>query len=126
MIDVISGLFATIVTVPFIALIGIYYVTYVISKNKKKSFHMTVDISTFFFIIAVATLMFVIWERSFLWIICLFLVGVAMIIIFIQWKVFEEIKFRKFWKGYWRINFLLFSTSYVTLLIYGLIRRIFA
>jgi hypothetical protein len=49
---------------------------------------------------------------------------IAIIFLFLQWKVNEEVNFRKVIKGVWRCNFLFFVLFHVGLTIYGLTKRI--
>lgn len=120
----ISGLIATVITLPFIALFIIYFISFKLTKNKKKSFQHTVDFSTILFIISVYTLSYVIWEKSFLWLMILFFIVVAMILVFLQWKITEDIKLKRLLKGFWRFNFLFFFLGYFGLIFYGLYVRI--
>lgn len=124
MLSLLSGIIATLVTVPVLALIMIYFISMKLTKNKKKSFHHMVDYSTIFFILSVYALTYVIWERSFLWWILLFLIVLAMMLLFLQWKLTEDIQFKKLGKLFLRFNFLLFFTCYFGLMIYGLINRV--
>jgi hypothetical protein len=48
---------------------------------------------------------------------------IAMIFVFVHWKVKEEIVLKKVMKGFWRFNFILFLLVYITLTLYGLIHR---
>lgn len=124
MINLFSTFVATIVTVPILVIFTVYWISRIVTKNKKKSLHLSVDISTLFFIIAVHFSIMVIWEKSVLWIILLLLIFIASIFVFLQWKINNEIIFKKVWKGFWRFNFLLFSFSYFSLIIFGLIQRL--
>lgn len=48
---------------------------------------------------------------------------IAMIFVYVHWKVKEEIILRKVMKGFWRFNFIVFFLAYVILTVYGLIHR---
>ena len=124
MVSLFSWLIATVVTIPLIGVFLIYYLSMKITKNKRKSVHYTIDYSTFIFIFSVNYLMYVIWQKSFFWLIFLILILIAMLFVFIHWKVKQRIELRKIWKGFWRFNFLLFFISYFGLMVYGLIDRI--
>ncbi|NSL50769.1 DUF3397 domain-containing protein [Calidifontibacillus erzurumensis] len=124
MVDFIAAMIATIITIPIFAILIVYWVTRWITHSKKKSFHLSVDISTLFFITAVHYLIIAIWGQSFLWIILLLLIVIASVFVFLQWKMNNEIIFKKVWKGFWRFNFLVFSFGYFTLIIYGLFKRL--
>lgn len=123
-INLLSSVIATLITVPIIAFFIIYFISQKLTRNKKRSFHITVDLSTFLFIIAVNYLASVIWEQSFLWLILAVITLTAMIFIFLNWKFTDELQLSKVFKGFWRLNFLLFVSVYLLLFIYGLIARI--
>lgn len=124
MVNFIASFIATIVMVPVFGIFIIYWLSRVLIKDKKRSVHLSVDFSTLIFIVAVHYLLIVIWGKSFLWIILLILILVAMVFVFLQWRFNQEIIFKKVWKGFWRLNFLLFSFGYFFLVIYGLAIRL--
>lgn len=121
----IAGITATIVTMPIIGLIIIYIICKSVISNKKKSFLLTVDLSTILFIISVHFLILVIVGNSYLWLLIIILLLTAMIFVFIHWKVKQEIDTTKVFKGFWRFTFLLFVVSYFVLMVVGLIRRVY-
>lgn len=124
MVNLLAIFIATIVTIPILAIFIVYWIARFVTQNKKKSFHISVDISTLFFILAVHFLIIVIWGKSLLWIILLLLILIATVFVFLQWKINNEIIFKKVWKGFWRFNFLLFTLSYFSLVIFGLFQRL--
>jgi len=124
MVDLFATILATSVTIPILVIFIVYWISCFVTKSRKKSLHLSVDFSTIFFIIAVHILITVIWGKSLLWIILLFLILIATVFVFLQWKFNNEIVFKKVWKGFWRFNFLFFSFSYFSLIIYGLLLRI--
>ena len=125
MVNLFATIMATIITIPVIVIFIVYWIVRFITKSNKKSLHISVDISTLFFIMAVHYLIIVIWGKSLLWIILLLLIFVAAVFVFLQWKINNEIIFKKVWKGFWRFSFLLFSLSYFSLIIYGLFQRLY-
>ncbi|MBM7618886.1 uncharacterized membrane protein YoaK (UPF0700 family) [Bacillus tianshenii] len=125
MSNIISVLFATIVTAPVLGLLMFYVCARYITKNNKRSFHVAVDTSTLFFILAVHFLIVIIWERSYLWIIMIVLVSIAMIMVITHYRIKQEIQFKKVFKGFWRFNFLLFFLAYFCLALFGVIQRIY-
>lgn len=125
MSTIFAGFFATIVTVPILALFLFYVFARFMTKNNKRSFHLAIDFSTFFFILAVHFLSFIIWKQSFLWIILVVLVAIATIMVITQYKIKQEIHFKRVAKGFWRFNFLLFFFAYFCLAFFGLIKRIY-
>ncbi|MFT8323034.1 MAG: DUF3397 family protein [Bacillus sp. (in: firmicutes)] len=49
----------------------------------------------------------------------------GIILVILHWKIKEEINYKKVFRGFWRINFLLFFCMYLFLMTYGLIYFIF-
>jgi hypothetical protein len=119
------GTLATIVTVPILALIMFYIIARFVTKNNKRSFHVAIDTSTFFFILAVHFLIIIIWEQSLLWVILTVLLAIATLMVLLHYKMKEEIHFFKVLKGFWRCNFLLFSFAYFCLAVFGVLKRVF-
>ncbi len=120
-----AGTLATIVTVPIFAMFAIYFITRFVTGSNKKSFHVAVDASTVFFIIAVHFLIIIIWEKSLLGVILTMLLAIATVMVLAQYKIREEIRFGKVFKGFWRLNFLLFFLAYFLLAAFGVIKRIY-
>jgi hypothetical protein len=103
----------------------IYVFARFITKNNKRSFHVAIDTSTFFFIIGVHYLIIIIWDQSYLWVILMVLVSIGMLMVIAQYKVKQEIHFKRVIKGFWRFNFLLFFLAYFCLALFGVMKRIY-
>lgn len=125
MSNIIAVLFATFVTAPVFGMLLFYVFARYITKNNKRSFHVAVDTSTLFFILAVHFLVIIIWDQSYLWIILIVLVSIAMIMVVTHYRIKQEIQFKKVFKGFWRFNFLLFFLAYFCLALFGIIQRIY-
>ncbi|MDQ0244201.1 Ca2+/Na+ antiporter [Bacillus fengqiuensis] len=124
--SVLAGVTATFVTIPVLSFLISYMILRKVTKNKRKSFHISTDIMTLFLILSVNYLTLVIWEKSFLWLIALLLLVIAMITVFLQWKVQQDVQLKKVVKGFWRISFLLFFVGHIGLTVYGLVFRIYS
>lgn len=124
--SVLAGITATFVTIPVLSFLISYMILRKVTKNKRKSFHISTDIMTLFLILSVNYLSLVIWGESFLWLIALLLLVIAMITVFLQWKVQQDVQLKKVLKGFWRISFLLFFIGHIGLTIYGLVFRIYS
>ncbi|MEH7177282.1 DUF3397 domain-containing protein [Neobacillus vireti] len=118
----ISSIITIFLTIPLLGFLIIYIIYKLITKNTKKSFHKALDYSTVLFIFAVHFLLITIWEKSFFWLIFLVLIIIAMVFVLINWKVKGEIEFTKVFKGFWRFNFLVFFLTYISLMIFGILR----
>ena len=118
----ISSIITIFLTVPLLGFFIIYLINKLITKNTRKSIHKALDYSTILFIFAVHFLSLTIWEKSFFWIIFLVLIIIAMVFVYIHWRIKGEIIFTKVFKGFWRFNFLIFFLAYLSLTIFGILR----
>ena len=124
MTEIISFLFATLVTMPFLGYIIFFIICKQITKNHRRSVKLALDCSTLLLVWSVHYLIVTIWEQSYLWVIFLVMIIMAIIFVLIYYKTKQEIVFLAIFKGYWRLNFLLFATAYLVLVIYGLVQRV--
>ncbi len=126
MVDFLLGSLAALVTVPLLAWIMVYWITRKIIRHKKRSFLFATDVTTFFLILSVMFALYTIWGNAFLWPIIIIILILIISITFIYWKQNKDIRLSKIIKAAWRLNFLLFSSGYLVLCIYGLINRVLA
>lgn len=124
MVTVFSSIIAFLVTIPLFGLFLTYLILIKLTKNRRSSVHKALDYSTILFVLAVHFLILTIWEKSFLWLIVLFMIVLAMVFVFIHWKVKKEIVLKLIFKGVWRVNFLVFFIVYLMLTLYGLVQRV--
>ncbi|CAG9607517.1 DUF3397 domain-containing protein [Pseudoneobacillus rhizosphaerae] len=124
MLSIISSLIATFITVPILVYILIFVISKLLTKNHRRAVQFALDYSTVFFILSVHFLVLVIWEKSFLWAIFIFLFTCAIIFVIINWKLKGEIVFSRCFKGFWRFCFLVFFIAYLALTIFGLFQKI--
>ncbi|MGM0902606.1 MAG: DUF3397 domain-containing protein [Bacillota bacterium] len=115
---------ATLVTLPLVGYLLMFIFSKQLTKNHKRSVQRAIDFSTLLLIISNHFLIVVIWGKSYLWLILLILITLAIIFVLYHWKVRQEIEYTRVFKGYWRMNFLLFFFSYVVLIIYGIVQRV--
>jgi hypothetical protein len=124
MSNIVSGLLATLVTMPIAAFILLYMISRKITRRKKKSFHFAVNVSTVFFIFGVHFFIMAIWEKSYFWIIIIFLLLLKVLFMTGYWWKKKDLHIAAVFRIFWRFNFLLFFFVYFGLLIYGLITRV--
>ncbi|WP_449539914.1 DUF3397 domain-containing protein [Ferdinandcohnia sp. Marseille-Q9671] len=124
MVNFFAGIVATFVTIPLLGFILVYLISRFILKNSRKSFFLTVDITTVFFLIAVHYLLLVILGKSALWLIILLLVLAVIFFGFINWRNRQEIQTVKVLRKSWRFAFLASTIAYFVLLLIGLFHRI--
>ncbi|PFO09942.1 hypothetical protein COJ85_00735 [Bacillus sp. AFS076308] len=122
-----STIFSSVLTVffaiPIIGTILVFTVIKLTLKTTKKALHMALDYTTIFYIVSVHFLIVTLWDKSFFWLIILVMLVIAMVFVFVHWKVKEEIIVKRVWKGFWRFNFILFFFTYFVLTFYGLVSR---
>ena len=109
--------------IPLSGTILVFTVFKLFQKTTKKALHMALDYTTILYIISVHFLIITLWEKSFFWLIILVMLVIAMVFVFVHWKVKEEIIVKRVWKGFWRVNFILFFFVYFVLTFYGLVSR---
>lgn len=124
MLNIFAGLFATLITIPFIGFILVYLFSIMVIKSKKKSFFVSVDITTFFLIISVHYLLLIIIGKSLFWLILLVLLISIGLFTIVNWKMTQVLDTAKIFKGFWRFTFLLFFVVYFVLFITGMVQRI--
>ncbi|PLR84109.1 DUF3397 domain-containing protein [Bacillus canaveralius] len=122
--SVFSFLIATFVTAPLLGYILVFVIAKQLTKNHRSSVQLAIDISTILLIISVHFLIVTIWDKSFLWIILLGMISIAIGFALLHWKIKHEINLASLFKGFWRFNFLLFFSAYILLIIFGLIQRV--
>jgi hypothetical protein len=120
----VSSIIATFVTIPLFGYIIVFIVSKLLTKKHRKSVGIALDVTTLLLIICVHFLIIAIWDHSLLWLILIILILTASIFVIAHWKIKHEIHLTKVFKSFWRFNFLLFSFTYLVLLIYGLILRV--
>lgn len=119
-----SNIAAAFVTVPILGYILIFVVSKQITKKHRRAVQIAIDGSALLFIISVHYLIITIWEKSLLWVILLLIMFVGIGVVFINWKVKEEIDYTRVFRGFLRFNFLIFFSLYSVLLIIGIVRSI--
>ena len=124
MINFFAGIAATIVTIPVLGFILIYIISRFAIKNNRKSFFLSVDITTVFFLMAVHYLLLVIVGKSMLWLIILILFIAILLTGFMTWRKSHEIDTVKVLRKSWRFVFLASTVAYFLLLLIGLVQRI--
>ncbi|MBS4189119.1 DUF3397 domain-containing protein [Bacillus sp. FJAT-49705] len=124
MSSIFSSIIATFVTIPLLGYLLVFIISKQVTKKHKKSVHLALDVSTLLFVISVHYLIVTIWNQSFLWVIILSMLVIAIIFVLIHWKIKQEINVSRVFKGYWRFNFLLFFTAYIVLTVIGLIQSV--
>ncbi|MEI5906069.1 DUF3397 domain-containing protein [Bacillus spongiae] len=124
MANVLSSIGAVFVTIPLVGYFIVFIIVKQLSKQHRLAVSFAIDITTLLLLFAVHFIILTIWEQSFFWLIFLFMLIMGVGFILLYWKVKGEIIYSKIIKGFWRMNFLVLSFAYVTLLLFGLIYRL--
>jgi hypothetical protein len=119
-----SALVAVLITVPIMGYLTVFIITKQITGNHRRSVNLAIDFSTILLVLSVHFLILTIWGKSFLWLILIILFGLAAVFVWIHWQYKEEIVLPKVFRGFWRFNFLLFSSAYIILVLFGLYKRL--
>jgi hypothetical protein len=122
--EFLSSIIATFVTIPLFGYIIVFVITKIVTKQHRKAVRIALDFTTLLIIMAVHYFIKAIWGTSYLWLILLIMILIAIVFVIIHWKVKHEIHFAKVFKGFWRFSLLLFGIAYTVLLLYGLILRV--
>lgn len=95
-----------------------------LTKNKRKSVHIATYITTVFLILSVHYAAVEIFGHSFLWLIALVLLVVAMIMMFVHWKVKHDLEMEAYCERVLSDEFRLFLIAHIVLNIGGIAFRI--
>ncbi len=111
---------------PFVFFFGMWFVFYLVKKNKKKSTELAMDVTTFVLIISVSFMSYAIFNSSLgFWIIILLILLSAGFIGNVQNRIRGKIDLLKIYKVVWRISFVVLIGLYVIFLITGIIKNTF-
>lgn len=124
MSEIFSNIAAAFITIPILGYIIIFIISKQVTKKHRRAVQIALDGSTLLFIISVHYLVITIWEKSFLWLILVLILLIGVMVVFVHWKVKEEIDYHRVFRGFWRFNFLIFFSAYTILLIIGIIQSI--
>lgn len=117
----IDNILYIIVGLPILISIVIYFLGVRFTKNKWKSIHKMVQWTAIFYIVADIILIKMILNVQVIGYTLIIIILILAFIIVAQWKKENEVSLIKGLRLMWRINFLLFVTLYIGLLVYELI-----
>ncbi|MBU8907122.1 DUF3397 domain-containing protein [Desertibacillus haloalkaliphilus] len=121
MSSALAWLMATVITLPLFGWYLVYLFTVKLTRKKSKAIRVASDVSTLFLICAVYFIMYELWGQSFLWLLMIIILMVAIVFTLLHWKLSDDIHMVRLIRGIWRFNFLLFAIGYVCLSVYGLV-----
>lgn len=123
MVDVVFYLIAIILTAPLGVAIIIYHFLNKAYKQPIIAIHRTVKWTTILFVLSVHFLILEIFTKNIFGYLIVFLLSILTIIIIRQWRTKGEINFRKAYLLLQKISFLIFSLTYVLLILLGIASR---
>ncbi|HLR53490.1 MAG TPA: DUF3397 family protein [Pseudogracilibacillus sp.] len=107
-----------LIIVPVFSTILLYRLHKKIKKSSWKAFHFSSQVSSLFYIAAVTSLLYVLFEMNVIGKILILFLIILSIILILQWKQDTEVSFLKAMKLLLRISFLSFGLLYVLLIVY--------
>lgn len=122
MAQFLANVFAAFATLPFITFFVIYFVAYIRTKSKKESVRWAVHITMLLLLFTVSQMFKAITGSAagFWWMIIV-LVIIAGLVLFLQWKIRQQIQLGRVVRSVWYAGFLLFSLAYFILIPVGII-----
>ncbi|WP_047984564.1 DUF3397 family protein [Ornithinibacillus californiensis] len=124
MFEIILYVLASLLTLPILVTVLLYYVLKYALHNPIKAFHKAINWTTLLYIISVNVLLSYLFQESFIGYILILILCILTVLIIVQWKKNTEIDYSKATKLLWRFSFLLFFLFYLVLSIYGIVRNI--
>ena len=120
-----SGIIATLVTLPLLVYLIIFIGVKQVTGNHRMSVRAGIDVTAFFCMFSVHFLVLSIWGISLLWLILLIAIIVAMAVVIVHHRMKGDIKIKGVWKGFCRLNGLIFIPVHCLLVVYGLAASMF-
>ncbi|WP_128896017.1 DUF3397 domain-containing protein [Longirhabdus pacifica] len=111
--------------VPFITFFLIWGGMYLWKRDVKKTFILSMDITTAFLILSVSALINKVYDTpAGIYIIFFILITTCAGLVYLQKKVRKSINIKKAIKSVWRLSFVILTVAYIILLIPGIIIEI--
>ncbi len=121
---IVSYLPISLIVLPILMTLLFYFFGVHFTGNRWKSIHKASQWTAIFYVIAVSLLLEKIFQHGFIGYILILLIIILAVILIIQWKKDTEVTLLSGLRLLWRISFLLFSLTYVGLVIYMIVRFI--
>lgn len=124
MLDIVLFIVASIITIPILVTILLYFLFKYLYQNPIKAFHQSINWTTILYIISVNVILTNIFGGFYVGYCIGFLLCILTILIIVQWKKNTEIDYHRAFKLLWRLSFLVFFVLYTGLVAYGIVRSI--
>lgn len=119
-----SSFISIFIMLPFLGYFLSFILVKQLTRNHRRAVSIAIDITTLILIISVHFLIKGIWGQSLLWLIILIILMIGLVFVIFYRSVRDEIEYSRVFKGFWRLNFLFFTTIYIILFVYGMTSRI--
>lgn len=122
MAQFLADVFAAFATLPFISFFIIYFIAYIRTKSKKEAVRWAIHITMLFLLFTVSGMIKSITGSiaGFWWMI-IALILFAGLIIFLQWKIRQQIQLGRVLRSIWYAGFFLFTVAYFVLIPIGIV-----
>jgi hypothetical protein len=120
-VNFIASTISLFVIVPLITLLFFYFILVKLVKRPKRAFLVAADLTTFFLIYSVYSLVLVLWGYGIGWWIFLLYIVVLLFVVIVFWQLHEEVNIKKSLRIAWRFHFLFYLLTHVSLFVYGII-----
>lgn len=122
MLSFIASVISFFVLFPYFCYVIVFSICKLITKKHRFSVHIALDVSTLFFIVSVHFIMQIIWGKSFLGYIFLTLAAIGAGSVIYYWRVNQqEIHYKKMFRTFLRVSFLIFAGIHIIFSTYGVI-----
>ncbi|MGM0803285.1 MAG: DUF3397 domain-containing protein [Bacillota bacterium] len=122
--SVLGAIIATLITVPYIVFFLVNKSMLKLTKKRKKAFKAGVDSTTLFLFFAIERMTIEIWGHSYYWILLLVFLFGCLLFTYVIWKNDLDLSIGKILRLNWRLQFLVLSIGYFSLMTYGIVLRI--
>jgi hypothetical protein len=120
-----GAVLATLVTVPYIVFFIVNASIFKMTRKRKLAFKAGTDLTTFFLFISIERMTVEIWGHSFYWVLIFLFLSGCFFITIIMWKSELDLSLVKIVRMNWRLQFLILTIGYFSLIVYGVLKRIF-
>lgn len=125
MTDIIINVIALLITVPFVPMLILYFITETITGYQQKAVHVAVNWTTFLYIVSSLTMFYIIFGQTFIGVFLIIFLLLFTLLVVAQWRMRTEINFVRTFKIFWRFCFIAFFMLYIVLVFIGIVERMF-
>ncbi|ANX12179.1 hypothetical protein ABE41_009180 [Fictibacillus arsenicus] len=124
MSSVFGAVLASFITVPFLVFFVVNMSIYKVTRKKRKAFKISTDVTTLFLFLSIERMTVEIWGQSYYWVLIILFISGCVLFTLLIWKNDLDMPLGKIFRLNWRLQFLLLTFGYFSLMAYGIIDRI--